>query len=144
VTSKTSITGISVGYNIDGDVALTLLRQVGGTGINVSDEKIYVSDEKIYEAQQMLLEREGIFSEPAGAAALAGLIAAREAGEVDPDRRVVCVVTGSGSKDPGSISRAAARQPAEWIEPDDLEELLSSLTLSTGSGSQVGAERLLS
>jgi threonine synthase len=55
-----------------------------------------VSDEQILDAYRFLATNEGVFCEPASAAAVAGLIAhgARDAG------RVVCVLTGHGLKDP--------------------------------------------
>lgn len=114
VISTTKVTGISVGYNVDGDEALRMLRRVDGLGLAISDEDIYA-------AQKMLLDREGIFAEPAGAASLAGLIAAFNAGQIDPSERIVCLITGSGFKDPNSISRAAARCPPIWVAPEDLE-----------------------
>ena len=114
VTSTTTVTGISVSYNVDGDEALRMLRRVNGLGLTVSDEDVYA-------AQQRLLDREGIFAEPAGAASLAGLIVGLKAGQVDRLERIVCLVTGSGFKDPGSISRAAANRPAIWVGLDELE-----------------------
>jgi threonine synthase len=117
VTSTTTVTGISVSYNVDGDEALRMLRRVSGLGLTVSDEDVYA-------AQQRLLDREGIFAEPAGAASLAGLIVGLKAGQVDRLERIVCLVTGSGFKDPGSISRAAANRPAIWVGLDELERNL--------------------
>lgn len=121
VVSTTTVTGISVSYNVDGDHALRMLRQMHGVALAVNDDSIYA-------AQRMLLEREGIFAEPAGAAPLAGLIAALEAGQIGRSRRIVCLVTGSGFKDPGSISRAAANRPAVWVAPEDLEQTLLRFT----------------
>jgi threonine synthase len=61
-----------------------------------------VSDDQIIDAYRMLAEREGVFCEPASAAAVAGLLAhglpAPEGG--DAPRSVVCVLTGHGLKDP--------------------------------------------
>lgn len=124
VTSTTTVTGISVSYNVDGDEALRMLRRVNGLGLAVSDEDVYA-------AQQMLLDREGIFAEPAGAASLAGLIAGVKAGQIDRHCRIVCLVTGSGFKDPSSISRAAANCPAIWIGFDELEGNLIQLVSPT-------------
>ena len=47
-----------------------------------------------------------MFAEPAGAATLAGLIAALATGLVDRAERVVLLVTGSGLKDVVSVRRA--------------------------------------
>src|SRR5437763_9812881 len=55
-----------------------------------------VSDEQIRAAYHLLAAGEGIFCEPASAASVAGLLAHGAAGA----RRVVCVLTGHGLKDP--------------------------------------------
>jgi threonine synthase len=61
-----------------------------------------VSDEQILVAYRLIAESEGVFCEPASAAAVAGLLAhglpAPEGGA--PPRNVVCVLTGHGLKDP--------------------------------------------
>jgi threonine synthase len=61
-----------------------------------------VSDEQILDAYRLIAESEGVFCEPASAAAVAGLLAhglpAPEGGS-EP-RNVVCVLTGHGLKDP--------------------------------------------
>jgi threonine synthase len=58
---------------------------------------ITVSDEEILDAWQNLRTLEGVFSEPASAAGIAGLAHAKHTG------RVVCIVTGHGLKDPASV-----------------------------------------
>ncbi len=55
-----------------------------------------VSDEEILEAYRLLAREEGIFCEPASAASVAGLLT-HGPGEA---RRIVCVLTGHGLKDP--------------------------------------------
>ena len=60
---------------------------------------ITVSDEEIVEAWRDLRTLEGVFSEPASAAGIAGL-AHGSAREGD---RVVCVITGHGLKDPAAV-----------------------------------------
>ena len=64
-----------------------------------------VTDEEILAAYRALAQLEGIFSEPASAASVAGVIKAAAAGEVDPDATVVCVLTGHGLKDPTTAER---------------------------------------
>ena len=62
-----------------------------------------VSDEEILDAYRFLAAGEGIFCEPASAAGVAGLLT-HGAGDA---RRVVCVLTGHGLKDPQTaIERA--------------------------------------
>ena len=55
-----------------------------------------VTDEQILSAYRLLARTEGIFCEPASAAAVAGLLV-HGAGEA---RRIACVLTGHGLKDP--------------------------------------------
>jgi threonine synthase len=59
-----------------------------------------VSDGEILTAQRWLASSEGIFAEPASAASLAVLAKSVRSGAVAPGARAVCVLTGSGLKDP--------------------------------------------
>jgi threonine synthase len=69
-----------------------------------------VSDEQILDAYRFLAAHEGIFCEPASAAGVAGLLT-----HGAPDcRRVVCVLTGHGLKDPQTaLAQAGAVIPCE-------------------------------
>ncbi len=58
-----------------------------------------VTDEQILSAQRELARREGVFVEPASAAGVAGLLAARAAGRLDGGLTVTITVTGHGLKD---------------------------------------------
>jgi threonine synthase len=62
---------------------------------------ITVDDDEILHAWSLLRIQEGVFSEPASAAGIAGL--AR--GSVRDGETVVCVVTGHGLKDPAAVER---------------------------------------
>jgi threonine synthase len=67
-----------------------------------------VSDAEILDAYAMLGAREGVFCEPASAAAVAGLL------RYGAEGRVVCVLTGHGLKDPQTaMNRAAGVVPSE-------------------------------
>ncbi len=59
-----------------------------------------VSDEQILEAYRLLGAKEGVFGEPASAASVAGLLKLARGGLDLSGKRVVCVITGSGLKDP--------------------------------------------
>ncbi|MDZ4246370.1 MAG: threonine synthase, partial [Dehalococcoidia bacterium] len=59
-----------------------------------------VTDDEILESYQLLSTREGIFGEPASAASLAGLIKMKNTGMDFSGKKVVCVITGTGLKDP--------------------------------------------
>src|SRR6266508_6156416 len=69
-----------------------------------------VTDEEILDAQMWLARHEGIFVEPASAAAIAGLFKCCDANEalysfrkIPEGSRIVCTVTGHGLKDPDVI-----------------------------------------
>lgn len=59
-----------------------------------------VTDEEILSAYQAMASREGVFGEPASAAAFAGLRKLARDGYPLAGKRVVCIVTGNGLKDP--------------------------------------------
>lgn len=59
-----------------------------------------VTDDEILEAYQMMTSKEGIFSEPASNASIAGLIKLHRAGKLTKGQTVVAVLTGNGLKDP--------------------------------------------
>lgn len=88
-TIASAIAGANPG--LLGDRALKAMYESGGDGVGVSD------DEAI-EAME-LLGKEGLFIEPSGAVAIAGLRRQVAEGTVKSDERVVCVLTGSGFKD---------------------------------------------
>jgi threonine synthase len=71
-----------------------------------------VSDDQILSAQESLARSEGIFCEPASAAALAVLEKSLRAGAVAPGASAVCVLTGNGLKDPDAVS-ARLQPPIE-------------------------------
>ncbi|MCU5745599.1 threonine synthase [Staphylococcus sp. SQ8-PEA] len=59
-----------------------------------------VTDEEILEAYRLMASKEGIFSEPASNASIAGLIKLHREGKLPKDKKVVAVLTGNGLKDP--------------------------------------------
>ncbi len=75
-----------------------------------------VSDDDILAAYALLASREGIFCEPASAASVAGLLKRASTGELGDARRVACVLTGSGLKDPDTARRLA--RPPERVAAD--------------------------
>lgn len=68
---------------------------------------VEVSDADILAALQLLATHSGVFAEPAGSAALAGLIKGMAGGLITPDDRVTVVATGHGLKDIRSAQRVA-------------------------------------
>jgi threonine synthase len=59
-----------------------------------------VSDEEILTAYRLLAQEEGVFGEPASAASVAGLFKMSRQGLDLSKSTIVCIITGSGLKDP--------------------------------------------
>jgi threonine synthase len=73
-----------------------------------------VTDTEILDAYRLLASEEGVFVEPASAAAVAGLLRAAEDRLVARDDVVVCTMTGHGLKDPQrAIDTVEIAEPSE-------------------------------
>ncbi len=70
---------------------------------------ISVTDEDILEAMRLLGRTEGVFGEPAGVAAAAGVVKAAARGVIRADESVTLISTGSGLKDVKNALRAAGK-----------------------------------
>ena len=86
-----------------------------------------VTDDEIMNAYRLMAVREGIFGEPASAASLAGLIKLSK-NESFSGKRVVCIVTGTGLKDPGVPAKYA---PTPIELPADVSAVEKVLRLPT-------------
>ncbi|NYT06043.1 MAG: threonine synthase [Methanomicrobiales archaeon] len=116
---ETVATAIRIGAPVNAEKALTAIRSTGGTAAAVTDEEILAM-------QRDLARKEGIGVEPASAASVAGVKKLVEAGVIDRDESIVCVVTGHLLKDPETV----IRQCEPPIEIDaDVQSLLSALSL---------------
>jgi threonine synthase len=108
VSADTLADSISVDLPRDGVRAVRAATQTEGSYLTVSDEAILsaIAD----------LGRVGIFAEPAGATAYAGLLKGIDDGLVQPEDSILVLNTGSGLKDVRAAMGAV--QPAPVIEPD--------------------------
>jgi threonine synthase len=100
---ETVASAIRIGNPARWEEAMDAMTSSGGA-VNA------VTDEQILAAYRYLARNEGVFCEPASAASVAGLLAhgANDA------RRVVCVLTGHGLKDPQTaLAHAGAVIPCE-------------------------------
>jgi threonine synthase len=109
VSCTTNISGLQVPNVIGGHEVIPACRATGGTGHLVSDEQVFM-------AQRRLAREEGIFAEPAGATALAGIIAAVRAGELRGSIRVACTVTGIGFKDEKAFLTMVGEAPCPCLD----------------------------
>ncbi|MEO2010298.1 MAG: pyridoxal-phosphate dependent enzyme, partial [Pirellulaceae bacterium] len=112
VQCTTQISGLQVANVVDGHLAIEACRASGGTGH-------VVEDAATWRAQQDLAQKEGIFSEPAAAIALAAALQAVDAGTVDRQSSIVCLVTGSGFKDERSLQRMLDGAECPTIDLDE-------------------------
>ncbi|NTW08373.1 MAG: pyridoxal-phosphate dependent enzyme, partial [Anaerolineaceae bacterium] len=116
VSATTIADSISVDLPRDGVRAVRAARDTGGTYINVNDEQILAAISE--------LGKVGIFAEPAGATAYAGLVKAAGSGIVAESDHILVLNTGSGLKDVRAAMQAV--QPAQIIQPT-LEDLKRAL-----------------
>jgi len=84
----------------------------------------YVTDEEILSAYKSLAVREGIFGEPASAASVAGLIKKAKSGIDFSDKKVVCVITGTGLKDPDTALKSAHTIPEIPADLETIEKII--------------------
>jgi threonine synthase len=95
VAARTIADSISVGTPRNRVKAWLRVAATGGAFLAVPDETIV-------EAISRLAALAGVFAEPSGAAGLAGVAVARDAGLIGPADAVAVLVTGHGLKDPGA------------------------------------------
>ncbi len=112
VSANTLADSISVDLPRDGVRAVRAARETGGTYVTVPDEQILAGIAE--------LGRVGVFAEPAGATAYAGLVKAVQQGIIGQDDPVLVLNTGSGLKDVRAAMQVVKEAPV--IQPT-LEEL---------------------
>jgi len=108
VRATTIADSISVDFPRDSHMAARVVIESAGDAIQVKDQEIL-------EALGQLGRREGIFAEPAGSTAYAGVKKAVELGIIKSDETVVALVTGSGLKDVKNALKVAGEP--EKIDP---------------------------
>jgi threonine synthase len=103
VKPNTIAKSIAIGNPADGFQVVKTVRDTGGSGVASTDEEIL-------EAMELLAEMEGIFTEPAGGATLAGAMQLVRSGTIPLDESVVVCITGNGYKT--AAETIATRVPA--------------------------------
>jgi threonine synthase len=91
VKPDTIAKSLAIGNPADGPYAVELANRSGG-GIDS------VTDDEIKAGIRLLAETTGIFTETAGGVTTATLAKLADRGDIDPDERVVLVITGDGLK----------------------------------------------
>jgi threonine synthase len=85
-----------------------------------------VSEDEIAAAYRLLAHKEGVFVEPASAAAVAGLLKLGREGRLPAGACAVCVLTGHGLKDP---QFAVEQAPAPMAIPATLDAVVTAAGL---------------
>ncbi len=85
-----------------------------------------VTDDEIRAAHAFLAQREGVFVEPASAASVAGVLKCVRDGRITRGQHIVCVLTGTGLKDPEFALEASIH--LETLPPD-LDALTRALQI---------------
>ena len=120
---KTIASAIRIGKPASWSNALLARGESGGSIDSVTDAEILC-------AQYLLSAKIGraVFVEPASAASVAGLLKYDFENGFAPGSTVVCVLTGSGLKDPKSAIKTARKyNPIIDARPEDIDGLVSSL-----------------
>lgn len=113
VNCTTKISGLQVASVVDADEVIQACRASGGTGHSVTDEEVWT-------VQKRLAREEGIFAEPAGSTALAGVAQAARAGRIDPSAGVVCLISGTAFKDEKSLNEMSGGGECPLIDVGEL------------------------
>jgi len=114
---QTVASAIRIGNPAHWQEALQLKEESGGT-------MDMVSDPEILDAYRILGAREGIFGEPASAAGVAGLIKYRQKLDLK-GKRIVCVITGHGLKDPETALSLTPSLPSYPPRLEEVERVLN-------------------
>ena len=118
---STVASAIRIGNPASWQQALAARDQSGGT-IDM------VSDQEILTAYRLLSSREGIFGEPASAASVAGLMKLAGNGTDFSDQQIVCIITGTGLKDPDLASQQAVMPLHQMpLDMDAMEKALEGV-----------------
>lgn len=116
---ETVATAIRIGKPARGEQAIDAAEQSNGRIIAISDDQIL--------AMQRRLASEGLWVEPASAACPAGLASEVAAGKFDVrGKRIVCICTGHGLKDPDIITKTMAKPLVIPATLTALEEIVGA------------------
>ncbi len=121
IDAQTAADSISAGLPRDRIKAMKAVKKTNGAYIRVTDDEIL-------KAIPMMARGSGVFGEPAGAAALAGLVKAIDDGLVNSDDRIVVLNTGNGLKDVVGAMKSVelVGTSPTYVEPD-IEDLKKKL-----------------
>jgi threonine synthase len=108
---------------LQGELAVSAVKESGGSAVAVSDSEIVAAELEI-------AKLEGMFAEPASAAVVSALRKVITEGKVNEDNRVVCLITGSGLKATDVLQALTKKQKTAVLGRDlsTKEKLLRELS----------------
>jgi len=117
---QTSISGLQMAALYDAAGASQAILRSAGHARSVSDAEVL-------DAQRMLAKRCGVVVEPAGAAAVAGIIADFRDGAIARTDHVVAVLTGAGYKDAAALEALSDVAAPNSIDESQVETVFEQL-----------------
>jgi threonine synthase len=111
---------LAIGNPADAYYALQVANETGGV-IG------HVPDDEIVEGMRLLAETEGIFAETAGGVTVANLVRFAAEGHVDPEERIVAIISGNGYKTLETVAAAAGPTFAVGPALDDFRSQLAGV-----------------
>jgi threonine synthase len=122
VKPDTIAKSLAIGNPADGPYALEIARKSGGSIDSVSDQEIR-------DGIALLAQTTGVFTETAGGVTTAVLAKLAARGDIDPDERVVLVITGEGLK---TLDAVRGTFESHEIDPsvEQFETLVESAPVS--------------
>jgi threonine synthase len=109
--------GVSIGATQGAYQALDIARRSGGTAV-------VIGNDEMMRWQQILSSGEGLYVEPASAAAPAAVEQLSRAGSIGVNETVVALLTASGLKDPAAT---ALQQDDLIVVPANINEAIAVL-----------------
>lgn len=116
---STLASAIAVANPIDGLKALEAINSTNGFAVSVTDNEILA-------AQHRLAKEEGIFAESSAASTIAGVEKLIAQGKIDAHKKVMCILTGDGLKDPQVVLKAAIKPPTIYPQISEFTNLYNN------------------
>ena len=113
--ANTIVSGLKTTFS--GDHALKAIYESGGCAIEIEDEEIL-------KYKKLLAKLEGIWVETSSAITVAALPMLLESGMINPEERILCVLTGAGYKEQINIDIGQSIEVADFDHGDIIEKFL--------------------
>jgi len=84
-----------------------------------------VNDDAVFDMQRRLGVEEGLWVEPVSAAPLTALTTLLDQGDIKPDDRIICIMSGAGFKDTHLVQKEAEAVAQRETVPFDVQAIVS-------------------